>query len=330
MGSSVADGAAAPCGLCEPGIPSKTARVASSARAASPAAVPDIYGPGAVLTAGNVYMKVTNYGVIGNPYTELSSDPSGQWPGPSGVEYLNAIVLAVGAVNPQATDPTTIARVSSGSEWRPPTLDPVDRIYSTRVGVKGQAAPINDDRDFDPSTGEPRIDEDLLNGRDDDGDGRIDEDGAALGDLMYSWTMRDDTPAALAAAGEEPHVPLGLECRQRAWAYSSSALGNFDVIESTIVNRAGHVLDSMYVGSPADLDAGSVRESAGYFIDDADVPFFPSGEFAIPLTKMDPLFLQGSPDDRPPCSTMRVRINGFSVVDRDGDGGRTPGVASVL
>src|SRR5690242_19206973 len=42
-------------------------------------AVPDIFGPGAVLDVGNVLMKVTNFGVIGNPFSS-SSDPSGQWP----------------------------------------------------------------------------------------------------------------------------------------------------------------------------------------------------------------------------------------------------------
>ena len=65
-------------------------------RVVTPAAVPDIYGPGAVLNVGNVVMKVTNYGIIGNPYTNISSDPSGQWPGASGIEYLNFIVAGGG------------------------------------------------------------------------------------------------------------------------------------------------------------------------------------------------------------------------------------------
>src|SRR5262245_436315 len=45
-----------------------------------PMAVPDIFGPGAVLNVGNIYMKVTNYDVIGNPFPNISTDPSGQWP----------------------------------------------------------------------------------------------------------------------------------------------------------------------------------------------------------------------------------------------------------
>jgi len=58
--------------------------------------VPDIFGPGAVLNVGNIYMKVTNNGWLGNPSLATSSDPNGQWPGASGIEYLNVFSLAVG------------------------------------------------------------------------------------------------------------------------------------------------------------------------------------------------------------------------------------------
>src|SRR5262245_50574582 len=64
-------------------------------RAATPAALPDIFGPGSVLNVGNVFMKITNTGVLGNPFT-TSSDPSMQWPGPSGIEYLQSAIIAVG------------------------------------------------------------------------------------------------------------------------------------------------------------------------------------------------------------------------------------------
>src|SRR5262249_54105048 len=53
-------------------------------RGGKPLAVPDIFGPGSVLTVGNVIMKVTNNGLIGNPFI-TSSDPSCQWPGTSSV-----------------------------------------------------------------------------------------------------------------------------------------------------------------------------------------------------------------------------------------------------
>src|SRR5437667_2458318 len=121
-------------------------------RTATPAAIPDIYGPGAVLTVGNVVMKVTNYGLIGNPFTNISSDPSGQWPGASGIEYLDFILLALGGVNPTATDPTAVRRVSYLPEWWPPSSDPEDRMYRAYDGTINGNRLVNDDGAYDPIT----------------------------------------------------------------------------------------------------------------------------------------------------------------------------------
>src|SRR5687768_16074123 len=41
-------------------------------------AVPEINGPGRVSTVGNVWLKTTNIGVMGNPFPANSSDPSAQ------------------------------------------------------------------------------------------------------------------------------------------------------------------------------------------------------------------------------------------------------------
>ena len=101
---------------------------------ASAEALPDVSGPGAVLTVGNVFMKVTNWGHNGNLFTQLSSDPAGQWPGASSIEYLSSIRLAVGAVNPFATDPAAVRRVSYLLEWRPQSLDPVNSLQSVAPG----------------------------------------------------------------------------------------------------------------------------------------------------------------------------------------------------
>ena len=56
-------------------------------------------------------------------------------------------MLAVGAVNPYATDPNAIRRVSYFTEWRPPTLDPVDKIYRAYDGILNGARFVNDDDD---------------------------------------------------------------------------------------------------------------------------------------------------------------------------------------
>ena len=91
-----------------------------------------------------------------------------------------------------------------------------------------------------------------MDGRDNDGDGKIDEDYAAIGQQMFSCVIRDDTPQAINTTFNEKHVPLGLECRQTAWAYSIAGFQDFDVIQYDIYNRSGHTLDSMTVGCPPD------------------------------------------------------------------------------
>src|SRR5262245_31612032 len=84
-----------------------------------PLDAPDISGSGKVTRVGNIWLKSTNIGVIGNPYTAISGDPSCQWPGPSGVEYLFYVGLWVGAVDPSTVDPIRRRRVSATTEWRP-------------------------------------------------------------------------------------------------------------------------------------------------------------------------------------------------------------------
>ncbi|TMQ66387.1 MAG: hypothetical protein E6K78_06550 [Candidatus Eisenbacteria bacterium] len=305
---------------------------APQGRNATPAAIPDVYGPGAVLNVGDVVMKVTNNGYLGNPFTNTSSDPSGQWPGTSGVEYLFFIAPAVAAVNPNATDPAAVRRVSYAGEWWPPSPDPEDRIYRSYDGAVNGARFVNDDGDRDPITLKPLIDEDFLDGRDNDGDGKIDEDYAALGQEMFSCVMRDDTPAAQALVGLERHIPFGLELRQLTWAYSVKPFTDFDAIEWTIYNRSGHTLDSMYIGFRADMDCGPVQRS-NYYNDDVDIPFAPSGEFRVRVEPEDPKFQlsvgrNGGLDTL--CPFVNVRVNGWSVADNDGDQGMTPGVPSLL
>ena len=59
-------------------------------------------------------------------------------------------------------------------------------MYRAYDGIINGARLVNDDADFNPFTGEPNIDEDFLDGHDNDGDGRIDEDFAALGTARYT------------------------------------------------------------------------------------------------------------------------------------------------
>src|SRR5439155_983565 len=108
---------------------------------------PDIAGSGKVSRSGNLWLKTTNIGVVGNPYPALSSDPSAQWPGPSGVEYLFFAGLWVAARNPTASDPTLAHRVSQNTEWRPPSLAPEDHIYEAHAGEPNGFQLVDDDAD---------------------------------------------------------------------------------------------------------------------------------------------------------------------------------------
>jgi hypothetical protein len=300
---------------------------------ARPAALPDIFGPGAVLNVGNVFLKVTNNGIFGNAFPAVSSDPSMQWPGSSGIEYMTTVLVGVAAVNPTTTNPAGIRRVSFSQEWRPPTLEPVDHIYRAFDGISNGQRLTNDDGDVDVLTGRPRVDEDFLDGHDNDGDGLIDEDYAAVGQQMFTCVIRDDTPAAINTVFAEKHIPLGIEVKQVAWAYSVEGYQDFDPIEFTITNKSGHMLDSMYFGLRTDFDCGPSASST-FFSDDFDVPYFPSGDFVVPVLPIDPRLqlhsVPGTGQIDSLCSRLRIRVNGTSVVDDDGDEGHTRGVASLL
>jgi hypothetical protein len=293
--------------------------------------------PAHVLTTGDVHLRVTNRGYLGNLDPAAPGEPAGQWPGASGVEYLRSIVLAVGAVNPTATDPTQMRRVSFLREWGPASVEPTDRIYPSFDGAINGARFINDDGDYDRTDPlrPPKIDEEFLDGGDNDGDGLIDEDYAAVGSEMTSLVMRDDGPFSSNDDPSEPHVPLGLECRQLAWAYSTPGFRNFCVIDYTIVNRSGHTLDSLVVGWRVDLDAGP-KGLTGYALNDRDLPQVPSGEFPWVVPSDDPRrqyphdpSVAVNPDSAL-CPRVRLRVNGFSLGDESGGCPAAPGIATFL
>jgi len=302
------------------------------ARGAEPTALPDIFGPGAVLRAGNVVTKVTNIGIVGNPFTGTSNDPSGQWPGQSGIEYMNAIALAVGGV--EQVNGQIVRRVTFSTEWRPPSLDNEDKIYAAYEGIVGGVRFSDDDSDGE-------IDEDFLDGRDNDGDGGIDEDYDAQGQQMYSLVMTDFSPQSLVSNVREQHVPLTVRVEQKTWAYSltSPNLTNFDVIEYRVKNVSGNSIDSMFVGWLVDFDAGPAV-SSNYFQDDQDIPWYPQGWFIYDWTQggqiRDPrVQLPHSTtiavhEDSALCQRDTIRINGFSVADDNGDENLTRGVPSFL
>lgn len=289
-----------------------------------PAARPEIVGPGQVTTAGRLWTKVTNIGHMGNPFPELSSDPGGQWPGSSGVEYLYQWNLWVGAKTADTQNPSLRYHVTDGIEWRPPSLDPVDRIYRSYDGEPGGIRDLDDDHDGS-------YDEDEMDGRDNDGDGAIDEDFAAISQQWHSLALRDDTPQSLYANPVEAHTPLGLQVQQHVLAFSAREMADVVAVEYRITNVSGNVLDSVYVGFFVDQDIGPV-DRLGYWTDDIPEPRVPQQDVDFSIDREDPRYDPRTDADHPAgfCVRERVNVRGFSMRDDDGDDGRAPGISSFL
>jgi hypothetical protein len=272
----------------------------------------EVRGEGFVHNTGNLLVNVTNLGVIGNPWKTLSTDPSCQYPPGSGVEYLWGAGVWVGAKIGE--DPTP--RVSTALdqlELRPSTL-PIDTIYESYEGFPGGERLINDDGDVD-EFGEMLRDEEIHDGKDNDGDGLIDEDFAAISQQMFTCVYRDDTPEALNTYPE--HVPMGLEITQKSFSWGIPGSDNFVGIEYTIKNDGKHDLHDVYLGFYCDADVGPVGGEF-YWRDDRaglveiDTTIVRSGE--------------GGCEMRP--ETLKLVVG--ETHDNDGDEGLTKGWFGVV
>jgi hypothetical protein len=225
----------------------------------------EIRGEGFVHNVGNLWVNVTNLGVVGNPWPELSTDPSGQFPPGSGVEYLYGAGIWVGAKIGDDETPyvSTALDGTGGVEFRPSTL-PIDTIYESYEGFPGGTRFFNDDDDYD-DIGRELIDEEFHDGKDNDGDGKIDEDFGAISQQMFTCVYRDDTAEALNTYAE--HVPLGLEVVQSSFAWGVPGSDNFVGVEYTIKNTGRKDLHDVYLGFFCDADAGPVSTDR-YWTDD--------------------------------------------------------------
>ncbi len=166
-----------------------------------------------VLNMGRFHVNITNHGLIGSQYSSdvpYNQAPSAQWPGGSGDEYLWGAGLWVGG---RISGEVSVSTGQYEREFRPDSRL-VDTIYEARAGTILRPIPYDHptghrlpnglaDDDFDN-----KYDEDYLNGRDDDGDGEIDEDFGQLGDQMFTCTMFDNLP--LISEVYPAHRPLGI------------------------------------------------------------------------------------------------------------------------
>ncbi len=207
---------------------------------------------------GQLQMHITNWGEFGSrpswalPWSEA---PSAQWPAGSGVEYLWAAGLWVGAVR------SGVPMVSTATySWEfHPSQDPIDIMYRTAEGARGgnrlPSPTADDDNDG-------LIDEDWLNGRDDDEDGLIDEDFAAISKQMFSCSYTDDQPVTLQLHPQ--HNPLHIKVRQESYQWEEDRFDDFIGIEYKITNMGSDAIEDIYIGFFADCDAGA-RDADNYW-----------------------------------------------------------------
>ncbi|MGA9119101.1 MAG: hypothetical protein WB699_07010, partial [Bacteroidota bacterium] len=256
-----------------------------------------------VHNVGELQMHVGNWGCFGSwPGSRypFSQAPSAQWPAGSGVEYLFAAGLWVGALKGGIPAVSTAAYAF---EFRPNMVDAIDKIYRTSEGARGGNRPpspdANDDKDG-------ATDEDWLNGRDDDGDGQIDEDFAAVSKQMFSCWYTDDQPIAVQIYPE--HNPLGLLVRQESYQWEEDRFDDFVGVEFHITNIGDDILEDVFIGFFADCDAGPL-ETDNYYEDDA------TGHTATP----------------PLCTDLGpVMVDVAYTYDADGDNGATLGYFGVM
>ncbi|HET6347676.1 MAG TPA: FlgD immunoglobulin-like domain containing protein [Candidatus Krumholzibacteria bacterium] len=235
-----------------------------------------------VHNVGNLWVHASNWGAIGSqPGSALpfSDAPSAQWPGGSNVEYLYVAGLWVGAlVNGVPHVSTSAYQI----EFRP-SPDPRDTVYRTAYGaLHGNRIPADPDDDSDGA-----VNEDPLDGYDNDGDGLVDEDFAAISDQMFSRNFRDDDPTAISIY--PLHVPMHLAVHEESYQFSDPDYDDFAGFTFSITNDGSDVLQDMYIGMFADGDVGN-RNTPNYWEDDAtgfasvpvDFGLHGSGTFAFP------------------------------------------------
>ena len=251
---------------------------------------------------GSLQMHVTNWGEFGGrPDTGLpySYGPSAQWPAGTGIEYLFTAGIWVGALVQGVPNVSTAA---FDQEFRP-SQDARDIIYRASEGDKhGNRPPhVRADDDLDGL-----VDEDQLDGYDNDGDGAIDEDFAAVSRLMFACQYSDREPVSRRIYPE--HNPLNVVVRQESYQWSAPRFDDFIGVKYSITNVGSKILEDVFIGMFVDGDAGP-RERANYWEDDLTARQF----VPVACTDLGP-----------------VRFDFAYTYDADGDDGMTTGLFGVM
>ncbi|MFZ1947650.1 MAG: hypothetical protein WAW06_08890 [bacterium] len=203
----------------------------------------------------------SNMGFFGDWNSDQNA-PSGEWPAGSGVEWLFAAGLWVGGVLlDEARRPDTLVTAAVYQLEFYPKADLRDIVYIASEGMSGGGRVQDDDNDG-------RLDEDALDGYDNDLDGAVDEDFAAISQQMFTSVFYDTSMSMNRSRTEDFHGPLGLEVRQESYAWTSQALENFIGVEYKVTNINDSTIYNAYVAFMVDSDIGNARVYPQAYSDD--------------------------------------------------------------
>jgi hypothetical protein len=230
-------------------------------------------------SVGQLLLHVSNLGFFGDWDADLGA-PSAEWPSGSNNEYLYAAGLWVGAVVGAGAGSQGDYHVSAAvyqQEFRPDPEDLLAVIYESWEGAAGSDRLFDDDGDcrvhvYDPESPFEWYDEDPLDGLDNDGDGAVDEDYAAISQQVYRMEYFDtyeDEVNEGAQAGDE-HTSLGLKVIQESYQWTSELTDDFVGINFDVVNisEPPETLRMVYVGFMVDADAGPESDDVPWYVDD--------------------------------------------------------------
>jgi len=207
-----------------------------------------------------VLLHDSNLGMLGD-YNSDPTSPSCEWPAGSGIEYLFAAGLWVGGVVYTNNRPDTLVTAAVYQLEFYPKPDPRDIVYMTFEGQPSGNRLQDDDADN-------LTDEDPLDGYDNDEDGKIDEDFAAISQQMFTSVFYDSSTSMNRTRTEDFHVPLNLMVRQESYAWTSPAIEDFIGIEYKVTNDGERPIERAYIAFMVDGDIGPVRQVPQSYVDD--------------------------------------------------------------
>ncbi len=225
---------------------------------------------------GQLLLHVSNLGFFGRYGGDLNN-PSAEWPAGSNNEYLYAAGLWVGGIVENAAtgrSDTLVTAAVYQQEFRPDPEDLLATIYEAWEGGANSTRLSDDDGDCTDHVIYEDMpfewyDEDPIDGIDNDGDGLIDEDFAAISQQMfrmiYSDTYEEDVNEG---ATIDLHTSLGLRVVQESYQWTSEQTDDFVGINYQVTNVGEDTIRMAYIGFMVDADAGPDNNDLFYWADD--------------------------------------------------------------